>query len=71
MLVSCKVDEKTDPPLEKLELEPVQGRSTRSTATRLYLWEDRWIWIDAREMSRAQWLWSYQFEGRTRGYGRG
>ena len=50
---------------EKLEIEcPFYGKTTR---LRLHIWNDRWIWIDARRSSKAGWSWEFTAEGRLSG----
>jgi hypothetical protein len=50
---------------EKLEIEcPFHGTTTRLC---VHVWDDRWIWIDARRSSKAGWVWQYSTEGRLVG----
>lgn len=54
--------------LEKLEVEcGLPGRER--TTVRLFVWEDRWVWVDARSMvDRKQgWAWEFSAEGRAAG----
>jgi hypothetical protein len=52
---------------EKLEAE-VRTRSSRhSPVFRIYVWEDRLLWLDARASSKSGWEWSWTSEGRLVG----
>lgn len=31
---------------------------------RVYIWDDRWIWIDARRSAKSGWAWQFTSEGR-------
>jgi len=53
--------------MEKMEVTLRQFGSPRSTTIRVYYWQDRWVWIDAREASKRGWLWSFTSEGRMKG----
>jgi hypothetical protein len=49
----------------KLEVDCAIGRRI---SIRLYVWDDRWIWIDARQGSKADgWLWDFSDQGRLIG----
>lgn len=49
----------------RLEFE-ARSKSRRSQAfLQVYFWEDRWIWIDAREASKDGWKWEWTSEGRV------
>jgi len=52
---------------EKLEIE-CEFRSPQHTALRLFLWGDRWIWVDARSLKKGDgWTWQFNREGRAVG----
>jgi hypothetical protein len=61
-----RVIERTDgEEREKLEIEcPFYGTTTR---LRVHLWEDRWVWLDARRSSKAGWVWHFTMQGRLAG----
>jgi hypothetical protein len=43
-------------------------RSSQHTALRLLLWGDRWIWADARSLTKGDgWTWHFTHEGRAVG----
>ena len=31
---------------------------------RVHAWDDRWVWIDARQADKTRWIWSWTLEGR-------
>ena len=31
---------------------------------RVHAWDDRWVWIDARQSQQQRWIWSWTLEGR-------
>jgi hypothetical protein len=31
---------------------------------RIHIWDDRWVWIDARRSSKSGWVWEFTREGR-------
>lgn len=49
--------------VEKIETE-VQFID-RTQQLRLFIWEDRWIWLDARKSSKSGWVWEWEFSGRV------
>lgn len=50
---------------EKLE---IHCGDARRLGMRLFVWDDRWLWFDAREGSKADgWLWEYTRDGRLFG----
>ena len=53
--------------LEKLELHLRDSRSSNGMQCRLFVWPDRWIWIDARKGAKKGWEWEWTFEGRLLG----
>ena len=53
--------------LEKVELSIRSSLSRNSIKIRLYIWADRWLWIDARKSKKDGWEWEYTFEGRLSG----
>lgn len=64
-----KVLERTDgEEVEKLEIEciPLHPNHTR---VRVSVWEDRWVWVDARSMigSTKGWNWEFTAQGRATG----
>lgn len=48
--------------LEKLEIKFILP--VNNATIRIYLWEDRWIWIDIRESSKQGWKFEWSKEGR-------
>jgi len=42
-------------------------KSPNSLTIRVYFWEDRWVWIDAREGQKIGWKFEWSFEGRLSG----
>jgi hypothetical protein len=61
-----EVQRSADGESEKLAIEcMLQG--IQRTVVRLLVWPDRWIWIDARQSSKAGWIWQFTTEGRLRG----
>lgn len=46
---------------EKLEMEFLL---IRKISVKIYLWEDRWAWIDVRSSTKNKWLFELQSEGR-------
>ena len=51
---------------EKLEITCEIG--ARRARLRIFIWEDRWIWVDARRPSKvAGWSWQFTREGRVVG----
>lgn len=60
-----KVLERTDgDEWEKLEVTCDDGLGQR---LRLFLWEDRWIFIDARASAKKGWAWEFTEQGRLVG----
>lgn len=52
---------------EKLEIG-CEFHSSQHTALRLFLWGDRWIWVDARSLKKGDgWTWHFTHEGRAVG----
>ena len=35
-----------------------------SVSLRLAVWDDRWVWVDARRSSKSGWVWESTTEGR-------
>lgn len=54
--------------LERLELECTLSHRHR-TKVRVFVWQDRWVWVDARSMvgSSKGWSWEFTTEGRAIG----
>lgn len=53
---------------EKIEIAIQAASSANSANLRLYIWADRWIWVDARKsVKNAGWEWEYTTEGRLTG----
>lgn len=50
---------------EKLEID-VQLLTSRCSF-RIFAWDDRWVWIDARRGSKNGWKWEWSDEGRLLG----
>src|SRR3569833_3577666 len=48
---------------EKIELTLMRSR-TGGVTVRLSVWDDRWVWLDIREGSKAGWLWTWTDQGR-------
>lgn len=48
--------------IEKLEIQFILP--INNATIRIYLWEDRWIWIDIRESSKQGWKFEWSKEGR-------
>jgi hypothetical protein len=51
--------------LEKIEFTFRRRRMGKAPVVRLFIWSDRWVWIDAREASKLGWRWQWTDEGRT------
>ena len=52
---------------EKVEISIHSSASRNSIRTRLYIWDDRWLWLDARKSEQKGWAWEYSVEGRLSG----
>jgi hypothetical protein len=63
-----KVLERTDgTELEKLEIECITLHP-RPTKVRVFVWEDRWVWVDARSRVGSKgWAWEFTTQGRAAG----
>jgi len=61
------MDKIDDGQIEKIELSVRSSRSRNNIRVRLYTWEDRWVWIDARKSKKEGWEWEYTIEGRLSG----
>ena len=68
-LMSCdKVIDRADGTTrEKVELKLQKTRSSKSLTIRTHFWDDRWVWIDAREASGGGWKWEWTNDGRLAG----
>jgi len=49
---------------EKLELniDPILPKKCNCE---VFIWEDRWIWLDVRKGSKTGWIWEWGIEGRV------
>ena len=64
-----KVLERTDgEEVEKLEVDCTL-LTPCSTTARLFVWEDRWVWVDARSVNEGKrgWAWQFTTQGRATG----
>ena len=61
------IDSVSDKQLEKIELLIQSSASRNNIRIRLYAWDDRWLWIDARKSKKEGWEWEYTVEGRLSG----
>jgi len=52
---------------EKVEISIRSSASRNNIRTRLYIWDDRWLWLDARKSKQKGWAWEYTVEGRLSG----
>jgi len=52
---------------EKLEVVFKRRPNIRSVSVRLFVWSDRWAWIDAREPTKNGWKWEWAAQGRLLG----
>ena len=52
---------------EKLEFDIRCFGENRDTFIRLFVWDDRWAWIDARESAKKEQLFEWDYEGRLLG----
>lgn len=50
--------------LKKVEIVVRSMPQLSRSLLQIHIWEDRWIWIDAREISKSGWLWEWTNEGR-------
>jgi hypothetical protein len=60
------VQRTTDEDSEKLSIE-CKPMGVQRTIVRLFVWPDRWIWIDARKSSKNGWVWQFTMDGRLAG----
>lgn len=49
----------------RLQFEARSNSRRSKSILQVYFWEDRWIWIDARESSKTGWKWEWSSEGRV------
>ena len=63
-----KVVERTDgDEREKLEITCALYFA-RDTSVRLFAWQDRWLWVDARSFQKSEgWIWQFTARGRAIG----
>lgn len=47
---------------EKIEIEATNLGG--NSQFRIFIWEDRWIWIDARCLGKNGWVWEWTRDGR-------
>lgn len=52
---------------ERIELTYRHRRRTKCPVVRLFVWSDRWAWVDAREAAKTGWRWEWTSEGRIVG----
>lgn len=52
---------------EKLEIELHVRASARVCVVRLFIWEDRWVFVDARVGSKHGWKWEWTRKGKLLG----
>ena len=52
---------------EKIEISIRSSASRSDVITRLYIWDDRWLWLDSRKSQKKGWEWEYNIEGRLSG----
>lgn len=50
---------------KQLQFEARSTIGSPKAILQVYFWEDRWIWIDARESSKTGWNWEWTSEGRV------
>ena len=61
---SLAIEQVTDDEQEKLEISSRTGPA----ALRLFLWDDRWVFFDARTRTKDKgWAWEFTHEGRLVG----
>ena len=51
---------------ERVEITLARRRSGGAVC-RLWVWSDRWAWVDAREGSKQGWRWGWTLDGRILG----
>lgn len=51
---------------ERLEVS-LSGYQSNNPTLRMHVWPDRWVWVDARELSKRGWVWAWTYEGRLLG----
>ena len=51
--------------MERVEISIRPMRRLSKAIFQVNAWEDRWIWLDAREGSREGWVWEWASEGRA------
>jgi hypothetical protein len=50
------------PPVARLDVDCDYGRP--QSKLRIIVWDDRWMWVDARCGSKKGWVWAVTLEGR-------
>lgn len=61
------IERSGDAEQEKLEIEFHVRASARGCVVRLFIWEDRWVFVDARVGSKHGWKWEWTREGKLLG----
>lgn len=63
--ITCeKVIERDEVDREKME---ITIRPLRRAAIRLFIWDDRWAWVDCRLGTKKGWAWQWTTDGRLLG----
>ena len=52
---------------EKIEITFRAHVAGRRCGLRVFVWDDRWLWVDCRLAGKRGWLWEWTREGRLRG----
>jgi len=56
-----------DKKVEKIEIFIQSSMSRNAIKMRLFVWGDRWAWIDARKANKLGWEWEFSKGGRLSG----
>lgn len=59
------VEVRNDLSFEKLEIDFRVSNSGNSPRLSFHVWDDRWVWIDARRGSKDGWVWEWSSQGRV------
>jgi hypothetical protein len=63
--IGCeKVIERQEADREKLE---ITIHTSERAAIRLFIWDDRWAWVDCRLGTKDGWAWQWTTDGRVMG----